>query len=274
MTEGSAAPPPTVPRPWRRVLVAAAVAWGLLLALLGYRSAADGPATVREQRPVAAAAPTVDRATVEVARAAAAAGAPFVLDPARLRSCDLTPLRPGAALDRELTVVAPGGDAAALLAALRRALPAGYGASLGRSADGPRLAADAGDFVALTAAASGPAIAVLISTGCRPASPGWTPAPPADGSADAAIPGLAGWLAGGDPVRVLVRLPDGRAASSVTVEGAPLPSGDGLAARLGRPLPGTPQRWVRGAGGAALLWERSGDRLRVTHSGYEPPAAS
>ncbi|MGC1214784.1 MAG: hypothetical protein WA890_26440, partial [Micromonospora sp.] len=64
--------PPTGPdqpaprRRWLRWLLAATVAWALLLAVLTWFSVHDDPPTVREQRTLAEAGPVVDRAVGEL----------------------------------------------------------------------------------------------------------------------------------------------------------------------------------------------------------------
>lgn len=265
--------PPPGRRRLRAVLAVAAVVWTGLVVALGWSSAAHDAPTAREQRTVAQAAPAVDEATVTLAAAARALGAAFTLAPARLTPCRLSLLRDGQHLRRDIALVPPGGDAVALLRGLRARLPARYDAVLGGGDSPDELTADAGAFVTVSARAAGPTVAVTVGTGCRPAAPGYTPAPaaPVGESPLEWLAGVGALLAGGAaaPERVAVRASDGRVASSTTVlvRGVPDPA---VTAAVGPPLPGSPPRWL-GAGGEVLV-ERTGDGLRVTRCRYATPA--
>ncbi|HEX5741131.1 MAG TPA: hypothetical protein VFY17_06195 [Pilimelia sp.] len=265
---GAAVPPPPGRRPLRGALAVAAVVWTGLLVTLGWSSATRDAPTAREQRDVAQAAPVVDEATVALAAAARALGAAFALAPARLTPCRLHLFRDGQHLRRDLTLTPPGGDAVGLLRGLRARLPARYDAVL-HGGDGAELTADAGGFVAVTAHASGPAAAATVGTGCRPAAPGYVPAPAAPVESPLGrLSGVLGVLGGGAAAaeRVAVRAPDGRVASSTTAVVAAGVPDLAVTAAMGPPLPGSPPRWL-GAGGEVLV-ARDGDGLRVTRCRY------
>ncbi|GGK29670.1 hypothetical protein GCM10010124_22980 [Pilimelia terevasa] len=166
MTEGG----PRAPRRSRRAVLAAAVAaWALLLGWLGYRSAREDPPTAREQRTAEAAAPVVDGAAAEIARAAARLAATVAPAADRREPCEITPLRPGDEVSRTLVVTSPAADGPALLRALAAELPGAYGVTVySRDGVARRFTADAGEFVAVRADAGPRALSVTIATGCRP----------------------------------------------------------------------------------------------------------
>lgn len=173
---GPAAPAPARSR--RRWLLAATVAWAVLLAGLTWVSVRDDPPTVREQRSLDQAGPVVDRAVGELARAAGAAGL-LELGPARIASgCRVTPFADGARLRREVGVLVGTGDAQAVLAGIAERLPASWRAGVGPGVDGPELRADAGEFVGIEGRPTVDGrLRLVVDTGCRPVGAGYTPAP-------------------------------------------------------------------------------------------------
>ncbi|MET7748238.1 hypothetical protein [Micromonospora sp. NPDC005367] len=182
------APPsgPDAPAPnRRRWLLAAAVAWALLLAVLVWTSVHDDPPTVREQRTLSEAGALVDRAVGELA---AAAGTNLLeLTPPRVeRGCRVTPLAEGATLTRSVAVAATEGDERQLLEGIADRLPAGWRAGVQMTPDGLRLRADAGEFVAVAGRpASERQVQLTVDTGCRLLGAGYPPA----GEASTATPG-------------------------------------------------------------------------------------
>ncbi|OLB81697.1 MAG: hypothetical protein AUI14_02320 [Actinobacteria bacterium 13_2_20CM_2_71_6] len=169
----SLAPPP----PWppanprrRRVLIAVAVAWGLLLAATGLWYSFHGRPTAREQTTIAQAQPTVDQAIENVVRAAGSAVVPAVFGYEKVADCDVTPIRRGSTYARVAWFYTPVGSEPALLDRIVAGLPAGYDANATHSEGGAlhTLTADAGNFVAVrgTVAASG-LVEIKATTGCR-----------------------------------------------------------------------------------------------------------
>jgi hypothetical protein len=166
-----APPPPPVNRRRRRALIAVAVAWGVLLATTGIWYSLHGRATAREQTTVAAAAPTVDAAIQEVVRAAGASVVPAVSGFEKASGCSVTPVRSGVTYQRVAWLYTAVGSEAALLDRLAGGLPAGYHAKAHHSPGGAvhTLAADAGNFVAVTGSVPLPGLVqVVADTGCRP----------------------------------------------------------------------------------------------------------
>jgi hypothetical protein len=194
-TEPSAAEPSAVapgliavtvrPQPSRqpartpRWLVAAVIAWGLVLAAGLVWSVRSGAPTAREQTTVAQARPTVDEATANVARAATAGGRAVVAISGfdRLGDCRITALRRGARYQRIVTAFVSPGQEAATLDRIAAGLPSGYGATVRRGA-APRLTADAGFFVGVSGGYVAPGqLRFVVDTGnCRvetaPLAPG------------------------------------------------------------------------------------------------------
>ncbi|MGC5378795.1 hypothetical protein ACPXB1_10025 [Micromonospora sp. DT68] len=179
-SNGPVAPAPS--RRWRRWLLVASVLWGVLLAGLAWTSARDDPPTVREQRTLDQAGPIVDSAAGELARAAGPAGL-LEVGPVRVRSgCRVTPISDGAALRREVGVLAPAGTERAVLTGIADRLPATWRAWVGPGLDGPELRADAGEFVSVEGRPTGDGrVRLTVETGCRPVGSGYTPTSAAAG---------------------------------------------------------------------------------------------
>ncbi|MDG4794205.1 hypothetical protein [Micromonospora sp. WMMD1082] len=172
-------PPPTDPRPpvsgsrWPRWLIAATVVWAVLLAGLTWVSSRQDPPTVREQRTLTQAGPVVDGAVGELV-AAAGGGVPALAPPEVDRGCRISPLAHGATLRRAVELAAPVGEERALLEQISDRLPARWRAGVRLTPDGPRLRADAGEFVIVIGrpVADG-RLRFTVDTGCRPLGDGY-----------------------------------------------------------------------------------------------------
>ncbi|MFV2099638.1 hypothetical protein [Micromonospora sp. LOL_024] len=171
--------PSTGPRPpasgsrWPRWLVVATVAWTVLLAGLTWVSARDDPPTVREQRTLTQAGPVVDDAIGELV-AATAAGVPAMAPPEVDRGCRISPFADGATLVRAVELAVPVGEERGLLERVADRLPARWRAGVRLTSDGPRLRADAGEFVTVAGrvVADG-RLRFTVDTGCRPLGDGY-----------------------------------------------------------------------------------------------------
>jgi hypothetical protein len=230
--------PPDRPRrrPW---LIAVVVAWTLVVTGLGLWSVRRDPATVPEQRDLAAALPVLERATGAVLAAASGDGRAVVLGPLRISwDCRLTPVRAGAEATRDVTVYVPAGRALPVLETIAARLPGDYAAEAGASSGGRRvgLQADAGGFVAIDAAADATTqiLTVRAATGCRPPG-GASLTEPADVPAATTPPSL--WAVAealGVPPAARVRevsCADGATARTYTMDGVPAPRDLGRALR-------------------------------------------
>src|SRR5437764_9438403 len=163
-------PPPAPPRPWHRVLIAVALAWGLVLVTTGIWYSFHGRPTAREQTTVAQAQPVVDRAAGAVVHAAGPAAVPAVFGFDKVSDCDVTPLRGGAKYERALWLYTNAGGEADLLQRIADALPGRYKAEVHHPADGgpATLTADAGFFVTVEASVPVAGLVVVkLGTGCR-----------------------------------------------------------------------------------------------------------
>jgi hypothetical protein len=168
---------PTVPprrprsRP-RRWLVVLTLVWVAVLvgsALYAFRNANP---TGRDQTSVEQARPTVDEAVARIASAATADGAAVVAVSAfeHVGACDVTVFRGGERYRRGVTAVVPPGTESDLLTRVAGLLPAHYGAVV-RTGEAPRLTADAGFWVLVTATMTAPGeVRFYADTGdCREA---------------------------------------------------------------------------------------------------------
>ncbi|MER7473728.1 hypothetical protein, partial [Micromonospora sp. NPDC000018] len=182
VVEAGQAPPTGPDRPasrrWLPWLLAATVAWAVLLTVLTWTSVRDDPPTVREQRSLAEAGPVVDRAAGELA---AAAGDTAVLTPPEVeRGCRVTPFADGATLVRAVEAFVPAGEERALLEQVADRLPGHWRAGVRVTSDGPLLRADAGEFVTVEGTVVGDGrVRLVADTGCRPVGDDYA-APTAD----------------------------------------------------------------------------------------------
>ncbi|MEH1169577.1 hypothetical protein V6V47_29775 [Micromonospora sp. CPCC 205539] len=182
---GPATPAPA--RRWRRGLLIGAVAWAVLLAALTWMSVRNDPPTVREQRSLDQAGPVVDRAAGELAGAAGATGLLELGPPQIVTGCRVTPLADGAALRREVGVLAPVGTERAVLTGIAERLPASWRARVGPGRNGPVLRADAGEFVAVEGRPTGDGrVRLTADSGCRRVGSGYVTAPTAAAGEEAA----------------------------------------------------------------------------------------
>jgi hypothetical protein len=155
----------------RRVLIAVAVVWGVLLAVTGIWYSFHGRATAREQTTIEAARPTVDEAVQNVVRAAGASVVPAISGYGKASDCAVTPVRSGVTYQRIARLYTPVGSEAALLDRLAAGLPGSYHAQAHHSPGGAvhTLAADAGNFVVVNGSVALPGLVEIVAdTGCRP----------------------------------------------------------------------------------------------------------
>jgi hypothetical protein len=272
------APPPGPPETGRRWwLVGLVGAWIVVLAVLGWWSVRTDPATVPEQRDIAAALPVVEQATGALLAAATAGDdRAVVLGDLRLsEDCNLTPLRGGIEATRDVTLHVAADRALPVLEEIAAALPPRYAAQAGDSSAGRRvgLQADAGGFVAIDAAADSGAqvVQVTVSTGCRPrsdsvdlpvAGPPVRDLPPVLRSALGAF--------GGDrPARLTeVSCPDGGTGRTYTVDGVPAPRDLGRSLQDvvagAKVLRAEPAGWAYRAGPDSVVILKNDATLRVS----------
>ncbi len=244
--------------------------WALLLAGLTWLSVRDDPPTVREQRTLAEAAPVVDRAVGELARAAGPAGL-LELGPARVSAgCRVTPLADGARLRREVGVLASAGTERTVLTGIADRLPANWRAGVGTGLDGPELRADAGEFVAVAGRPTGDGrLRLTVDTGCRPPGAGHDPTPattagPETAALTAALTAL-GRPTADAPDLVTAPCPDGTLARTARSAAGPGPAETGALAALagGAPLLDNPPVYAYRTGDVTVLAELGPDAARV-----------
>jgi hypothetical protein len=174
LDSGPAAPPAVRrPRPGRRWLVVAIVAWGLVVAGLGVWAVRHSQATIREQTTISQALTTADRAIADLLHAARASGTDVVAAVngySLVGDCRVTSVRRGGRWQREaLLFVAPGAEPG-LLDRIAAGLPGRYRARVRHGSSALRtLSADAGNFVAVRGGIEAPGqVRVSADTGCRP----------------------------------------------------------------------------------------------------------
>jgi hypothetical protein len=161
----------------KRLVVTAAVVWGLIVLGLGYYAVREKPATIRDQTTIAQALPTVDAALTDLAAGLDPATSVPVLSGYAMvgRSCSVTLAREGARWERTLVVYTSDGGEKALLERVKAALPTRYKPSLVHNV----LSADAGNYVAVRGGVTGPGqIRFTADTGCRPQNKKVTEAQP------------------------------------------------------------------------------------------------
>ncbi|GIJ21709.1 hypothetical protein [Micromonospora lutea] len=270
-------PPPTGPRPpatdsrWPRWLIAATVAWAVLLAGLTWFSSVEDPPTVREQRTLSQAGPVVDGAIGELV-AAVDGGVPALIPAEVDRGCRISPLADGATLTRAVDLAAPVGEEQVLLERIADQLPARWRAGVRLTPDGPRLRGDAGEFVTVTGRpATDGRIRFTVDTGCRPVGDdygraGSAPAGPEVGSLLEAVRALGGRA--GEPESVTsAPCPGGGAARtvrSVVDQVATEPQAALAPLAGGTPVVETPDVYAYRRDGVAVLADFQPDRVVIS----------
>jgi len=150
----------------RRVLLAVALVWGLVLATVGIWYSFHGRPTAREQTTIAQAQPVVDRAIENVVRAAGLAAVPAVFGFGKVSDCDVTPIRGGVRYERTVWLYTAAGGEADLLDRIVDGLPARYKAEAHGTPH--TMTADAGFFVTVNGSIPVPGlVSVKAGTGCR-----------------------------------------------------------------------------------------------------------
>ncbi|MFU8875247.1 hypothetical protein [Micromonospora sp. SL4-19] len=251
-----------------RWLVAATVVWGVLLAGLTWWSVRHDPPTVREQRSLSQAIPVVDGAVGRLV--AAVDGEAWELTPAEVqRGCRVTPLADGASLTRGLDVLVAGGSERALLERVAQRLPADWRAGVRAGSEGPRLRADAGEFVEVRGrvVADG-RVRLTAATGCRPADTeiaDFLPAYPAGSELEAALRAL------GQPVPpasepIEVPCPAGGSARTIRIAAGTRSESLAPLRPLGVAVVDRPEVYAYRAGPVLVLADATGDRLRLAAS--------
>ncbi|WBC12694.1 hypothetical protein O7600_16035 [Micromonospora sp. WMMA1998] len=265
--------PPTPPdrpaagRRRLRWLVAATVAWAVLLAGLTWWSVRNDPPTVKEQRSLDQAGPVVDRSVGVLTAAIGADGVPALLPDRLDQGCRVTPLDDGASLERGIEVATGDVDVREVLRRVADRLPAQWRAGVSTLDGEPLLRADAGEFVAVEGRSGGPGRVLLTTaTGCRPVGAGYR-APAADAAVESAAlaRALARWGGATGPVQVLAApCPGGgttRTARAEAAAGADQPLAPAFGAGAA-PVVDSADRYAR-AGDPAVLAERVDERVRV-----------
>ena len=148
-------------RTWMFVGISAWVVLLLGLAVYSYR---HDPATVPGQTTVAQARATMDRVTGELQ----AVSSSVQIGEYAEQPCDITNVREGLALRRELTFSTQPGGEAVFVRSLAARLPAAYRARANASGDTVSLYADAGTFVTVRARKAEPGeVVITLASGCR-----------------------------------------------------------------------------------------------------------
>ena len=220
----------TAPRPrrrWpRRWLVVLTFVWVVVLVGSALFALRYGTPTGRDQTSVEQARPTVDEAVARIASAAAAEGAVVAVSPfEHVGACDITVFRGGERYRRGVTAMVPPNTESDLLSRVAGRLPASYGAVV-RTGEAPRLTADAGFWVLVTATMTAPGeVRFYADTGdCRKAGrvDATDPAATVDEAPiRAVLQRLA--LSGSDTRTAAVSCPDGGVAGTVEVRAGPYP---------------------------------------------------
>ncbi|MEV8513344.1 hypothetical protein [Dactylosporangium sp. NPDC051484] len=248
----------------RRWIVAAVVAWAVVVAGLALYSHSHGQPTAREQTTIAEALPTVDGALGRIYSALDPASSVAVLGAYRRTemSCRVTSAREGTRFARDLTVYVKKSAEGATLDRVKAALPAAYKASVVHNAGTDLLSADAGNFVAVRGGAPEPGqLRFTADTGCRVQDAPVTEAtPPAQNANQAPVQAVLDTL--GKPASQwrAHRLACPAGGTLWTVEA--VTSGDSDAARATVPAPAVvldePKVYAyrAGAAGVALRMER------------------
>ncbi|TDB74852.1 hypothetical protein [Micromonospora sp. KC723] len=272
----SGPPEPAPDRGWPRWLLVATVLWAVLLGVLTWWSVRTDPPTVREQRTLGQAAPVVDRAVGELV-AAIGDGAWALAGTRYEPGCRVTPMAAGAALIGGVTVFVPEGGERVLLERVADRLPAGWRAGVRAGSEGPRLRADAGEFVAVEGRTAGAGrVEFEADTGCRPVDRPYATPPSTAGDASLAAVAEAaralGRPAPTDPEGRSASCPAGGRATTTLVTAGPAPVDlAGLRSlAAGVALLDTPEVYAYRRGPLVVLADATGTELRLTASASCP----
>ncbi|TDC31395.1 hypothetical protein, partial [Micromonospora sp. KC213] len=273
----SGPPEPTPRRGWPRWLLAVTVLWAVLLGALTWWSVRTDPPTVREQRSIGQAAPVVERAVGELVTAIGDGA--WALAATRYEpGCRVTPMADGATLIGGVTVFVPEGGERALLERVADRLPASWRAGVRAGSAGPRLRADAGEFVAVEGRTAGAGrIEFEADTGCRPVDrPYQAPAlgaggPPLDAVTEAAR--ALGRSAPTSGESLSVACPAGGRATTTVVTAGPAPVDlaglrplAALSSAHSAVLLDAPEVYAYRRGPMVVLADATGEELRLAAS--------
>ncbi|MEU2614410.1 hypothetical protein ABZ570_22940 [Micromonospora sp. NPDC007271] len=244
------------------------MAWGVLLAGLTWWSVRHDPPTVKEQRSLSQAIPVVGGAVGRLV--AAVDGAAWELTPARVQlGCRVTPLADGATLTRGLDVLVTAGSERTLLERVAQRLPPDWRAGVHTGSEGPRLRADAGEFVAVDGrvVADG-RVRLSAATGCRPADVEYAELLPGQdvGPELAAALRVLGRSAPPAPEAVTVPCPAGGSAQTVSLVAGAAAASLAPLRPLGAALVDRPDVYAYRSGPVVVLADSSGDQLRLAAS--------
>ncbi|RKN39103.1 hypothetical protein [Micromonospora endolithica] len=270
--------PPAGPEPSpsgrpARWLVIATVVWAVVLAALTWYSVRTDPPTVREQRTLSDAGPVVDGAIGQLSGALGGDAVPALTPPRVDRGCRVTPLADGAVLRRGITVVVPAGAERALLERVSERLPDHWRPGVRVTSTGPRLRADAGEFVLVEGRVEEEGrVTFTADTGCRPVGDDYV-RPAIGAGAGPDVDALTAALrALGRPDQPVgdhdqAACPGGGTVRTVRAEAVPAPP-DPVAALAplanGAPVVATGTVYAYRAGPVGVVAELTGDGVRLT----------
>ncbi|WP_436971097.1 hypothetical protein [Micromonospora coxensis] len=265
-------PPEPAPRSgWPRWLLAVTVLWTVLLAGLTWWSVRTDTPTVREQRTLGQALPVVDGAVGRLV-VAVGDGAWAMTGQQVEEGCRVTPMDDGAELTRGVDVVVAEGGERGLLESVADRLPEDWRAGVRVSSDGPRLRADAGEFVLVEGRVVTPGrVRFTVETGCRPlddvAIADLLPGYPGEPALDEALRAL-GRPADDSVEQVLAACPGGGTARTRWVQAGPAPmSLAGLKPlAAGAALVDTPEVYAWRRGPVVVLADATGEQVRLAAS--------
>jgi hypothetical protein len=148
----------------RTLVVTGITAWALLLLGLAFAAYRSGPDTVPGQTTVAQARSTMDRVTGELA----AISPSVTIGEYAEHPCDITKVREGRSLQRDLTFTTSPGAEGTLLRSIATSLPARYHAKTSERDDTITLYADAGTFVSIRGHKGDEGTVIItLASGCR-----------------------------------------------------------------------------------------------------------
>lgn len=151
----------------RNLIIAAVVAWALVLVVVAIVSYRTDRATVPGQTTVGQARATMDHVSGEVIAIAPQLSA--VIGDDNERECQITKARDGRALTKTVTLATPKGTEETLLRTIAERLPASYRARVTEPEDSVALYADAGNFVAVRGRTAPGQVTITMTSGCRTA---------------------------------------------------------------------------------------------------------